>query len=211
MSVLADLLAGGYPGALAAGMAVNFLIATLALAGGLAAGVPLALALLGGGAGRRLALPLLGLMRAAPTFVVMFFLLNAVPRDAAVLGLGLAPSGPGIVALSLVPYAAAYVADNGRDALDSLRRGAPLAALLFVPNLLRAFFVLVMSSSAGAAIGVSEGVAAVLQEADRWPALGDKLAVFAIGVAAFGMVFQIGFALVRLVMARLASPTRAAR
>ncbi|MGF1447228.1 MAG: hypothetical protein ACFBRM_13655 [Pikeienuella sp.] len=209
MSVLAELLAAGYPAALAAGMAVNFAIAGIALAGGLVVGLPLAAAQQAGGAIRRGTGPLLGLMRAAPTFVVMFFLLNTIPRDLTLMGFSLAPSGPDIVALSLVPYAAAYAADNGADAFDRWRAGSPEAALLFVPNLVRAYFVLVMSSSAGAAIGVNEGVAAVLRAADRWPSLGDKLVVFATGILAFGVVFQLGFAAVRLAVARMERRHRA--
>lgn len=203
MSVLSELFASGFPAELARGMVVNFQIAALALALGLALGLPLALAGLGGRGWRALVAPFLGLMRAAPTFVVMFFLLNVIPRDLEVGGLALAPSGATIVALSLVPYAAAYVADNGREAILSLSRGSADGALLFLPNIARAFFVLVMSSSTGAAIGVNEGVATVLREAERWPALGDQLVVFAVGVLAFGLVFQSGFALMRLAVARL--------
>ena len=60
-------------------------------------------------------------MRAAPTFVVMFFLLNAMPRDATLFGVPFALSGVMTVALSLVPYSAAYIADAGVEALRQLR------------------------------------------------------------------------------------------
>lgn len=211
MTVLLDLIRSGYPADLAVAMVVNFRIAGLALAMGLLLGLPLAVALSGGRRMRHAVAPVLAVMRAAPTFVVMFYLLNVVPHDFTLAGIALAPSGPMIVALSLVPYAAAYAADNGGDALQSLRRGSLDRALLFLPNIVRAFFVLVMSSSTGAAIGVTEGVAVVLREADRWPALGDKLIVFAIGVLAFGLVFQTGFALVRLGIAWYARRHRAKR
>ena len=119
-------------------------------------------------------------MRAAPTFVVMFFLLNVLPhRDAL--------SGVVIVAVSLVPYAAAYVADSGADALRQFHSGSPLAGLLILPNIARAFFVLVMSSSAGAAIGVPEGIAIILRQAEKMPSTGDMLVLFAIGIACFGI------------------------
>jgi ABC-type arginine transport system permease subunit len=198
VSTLATLWASGFLAELAAGMAVNLWIAATALALGLALGLPLGLLQLGGGLGGRLAGGLVGLVRAAPTFVVMFFLLNIIPPDATLMGVPLALSDRTIVALSLVPYAAAYVADNGREAALQLRAGAADAALLFLPNLVRAFLVLVMSSGAGAAIGVSEGVAVVLREAERWPTLAEKLVVFATGVVCFGVVFQTGFVLVRL-------------
>lgn len=203
MTVLASLWATSFPAELAAGMAVNLRIAAEALLLGLALGLPLGRLQLGGKVARRLAAPVVATMRAAPTFVVMFFLLNVIPPEATFLGLPLAPSPRTIVALSLVPYAAAYVADNGREAIRQHRLGATDTALLFLPNLVRAFLVLVMSSGAGAAIGVAEGVAVVLREAERWPALADKLIVFALGVAGFGLVFQTGFALVRLARRRL--------
>jgi ABC-type arginine transport system permease subunit len=188
---------------LLAGMVVNFQIAAIALAVGLALGALLALARLGGGILGAIATSLIGLMRAAPTFVVMFFLLNIIPRDATLFGIGVAPSGIMIVALSLVPYSASYVADNGAEALKQLRAGSPLGALQFLPNITRAFFVLVMSSSAGAAIGVTEGIAVILREAVLLPSLGGKLVVFAIGILFFGVTLQAGFALMRLLQRRL--------
>jgi ABC-type amino acid transport system permease subunit len=166
------------------GMAVNFEIAAVALALGLLLGILLALARVHGGVAGRVSGGVIGLMRAAPTFVVMFFLLNALPREALL-------SGVMIVALSLVPYAAAHVADTTVDALRQLRAGLPLAAFLILPNVARAFFVMVMSSSAGAAIGVPEGIAVILR--------GDMLVLFAISVACFGIPLQAGFAVIRLI------------
>ena len=133
----------------------------------------------------------------------MFFLFNVIAQDATVFGHAIALSGVMTVALSLVPYAVAYVADNGVEALQQLRRGSPLAALLFLPNVARAFFVLVMSSSAGAAIGVSEGIAVILREAERLPSSGDKFLLFALGIACFGIALQAGFALINVVKHRL--------
>lgn len=182
---------------LLAGMVVNFQISAIALGIGLGLGLVLARASLGGGFARRIADTVTGLMRAAPTFVVMFFLFNVIPRGATVWGIPVAPSPVMTVALSLVPYAAAYVADNGAEALRQWRAGAPEAALLFLPNLMRAFFVMVMSSGAGAAIDVTEGIAVILREADRLPTLSQQMVLFAIGIAAFGACLQIGFALVR--------------
>jgi ABC-type arginine transport system permease subunit len=204
VTVLATLAGSGYLADLLAGMMVNLQIAAMALALGLGLGLPLGLMQLGGRLQRGLVAPLIGLMRAAPTFVVMFFLLNVVVRDTSPSGSGWAVSDRTIVALSLVPYAAAYAADNGREALLHLRGGSTDSALLFLPNIVRAFFVLVMASSAGAAIGVGEGVAVVLREAEGWSSLGEKLVVFGVGVLAFGTAFQIGFALIHLLRRRLA-------
>jgi hypothetical protein len=186
-----------------AGMAVNYEIAGIALVIGLVAGLTLAQASLAGGRTKLLCASLISVMRAAPTFVVMFFLVNAIPRHATLFGLPVAPSGPFAVALSLAPFAASYVFGNGVEALKHLRRGSAVNALLFLPSIMRAFFVLVLSSSAGAAIGVTEGVAVILHETQQLTGLADKLLLFGIGVFCFGAPMQSAFALVRVLHRRL--------
>ena len=202
IELLENLLADFLP-LLLAGMVINFEISAIALALGLALGLPLAAARLYGGAAGGVAASLIALMRAAPTFVVMFFLLNAIPRDATLFGAPLALSGVMIVALSLVPYSTAYAADSGVEALEQLRAGSQLGALLFLPNIPRAFFVLVMSSGAAAAIGVSEGISVILRQAEHLPALGDRLVLFGLGVVCFGVPLQLGFGLIRWVQRAL--------
>lgn len=203
-SFLESLSASGFLPRFLSGMAVNYEIAGIALLIGLALGLLLARASATGGRIKILSGSLVSLMRAAPTFVVMFFLMNAIPRHATVLGVPVAPSGFLAVAISLAPYAASYVFDNGVEALKHLQRGSVVSALLFLPNMMRAFFVLVMSSSAGAAIGVTEAVAVILRETQHLAALQDKLLLFGIGVFCFGLPMQGGFALVRMLHRRLA-------
>ena len=196
MIPLMERLWSNFLPAFLAGMSVNFEIAGIALVLGLVLGLLLALARLQGGVAGMAAGSLVWVMRAAPTFVVMFFLLNALPP-----GAGL--SGVMIVAVSLVPYAAAYVADSGVDALRQFRAGSHLAGFLILPNIARAFFVMVMSSSAGAAIGVPEGIAVLLRQAEKMPSLGSMILLFAIGVACFGIPLQAGFAIIRLIQRHL--------
>jgi ABC-type arginine transport system permease subunit len=184
-------------------MAVNFEIAVIAIVIGLALGLLLALGRLGGGVVGAATVSVIALMRAAPTFVVMFFLLNALPRDARLFGSPFALSGVMTVGVSLVPYSAAYVADAGVDAIRHLRSGATHGALLFLPNLTRAFFVLVMSSSAGAAIGVTEAITVILRQAEQMPDLQDRLVLFAAGIVMFGIPLQIAFALIGLIQRRV--------
>ena len=203
MTPLLEQLSSGFLPRFLAGMAVNFEIAVLALAVGLAVGLLLALGRLRGGVAGGIAASAIALMRAAPTFVVMFFLLNAIPRDASLFGVPLALSGVMAVALSLVPYSAAYIADAGAEALRQWRAGSTLGALLFLPNVTRAFFVLVMSSSAGAAIGVTEGITVILRQAEQLPALDDRLVLFAIGIVLFGIPLQLGFAVMSYLQRRL--------
>ncbi|HEV3494622.1 MAG TPA: hypothetical protein VG224_28720 [Reyranella sp.] len=203
MKLLLDRLSSDFLPLFLSGMAVNFEIAVIAIAAGLALGLLLALARLAGGVMAGAAASAIGLMRAAPTFVVMFFLLNAVPRDATLFGEPFALSGIMTVALSLVPYSAAYIADSGVEALRQYRGGSLPGALLFLPNVTRAFFVLVMSSSAGAAIGVMEGITIILRQAEQLPTLGDRLVLFAIGIVLFGIPLQAGFAVMGFVQRRL--------
>jgi His/Glu/Gln/Arg/opine family amino acid ABC transporter permease subunit len=207
MSELTDLLSSDFLPKFLAGMAVNFEIAVIAIVIGLALGLLLALGRLSGGVLTALTVSIISLMRAAPTFVVMFFLLNAVPRDATLFGEPFALSGVMTVALSLVPYSAAYVADAGVDAIRHMRLGTHHGALLFLPNVTRAFFVLVMSSSAGAAIGVTEGITVILRQAERLPGFTDKLVLFALGIVMFGIPLQLAFALIGVIQRRVARGT----
>ncbi len=192
---------------LLAGMVVNFEIAVIALVVGLVLGGLLCLLSLSGGVFKVIVTALVGVMRAAPTFVVMFFLLNAIPSGTAItvgdMSIGLAPSPLMAVALSLVPYSASYVVDNGIEAVMQLRRGSMLGALLFLPNITRAFFVLVMSSSTGAAIGVTEGISVILRAAAPMTSLADKMVLFAIGILCFGLTLQLGFFLMRRLQSQL--------
>jgi hypothetical protein len=183
-----------------AGMSINFEIATIALVIGIALGAVLVFARLRGGALAVIAGSVVALMRAAPTFVVMFFLLNTVPQRNSL-------PGALIVALALVPYAAAYVSDNGYAAVTQWRAGSALAGFLILPNIARAFFVLVMSSSVGAAIGVHEGITVILHEAEHLHAIGDKLMLFAIGIACFGIPLQATFAATRYIQNHLGNRT----
>lgn len=217
MMSLVETLSADFLPRFLAGMAVNFEIAVISIAIGLAFGALLAFGRLVGGVLGGLSAAIVALMRAAPTFVVMFFLLNAIPRDAKLFGMPFALSGVMTVALSLVPYSAAYIADAAVDALRHLRGGTMLGALLFLPNVTRAFFVLVMSSSAGAAIGVTEGITVILRQAEKLPALDERLVLFAIGVVMFGIPLQLAFVLISLIQKRLsrvivqAPPTEAAQ
>jgi hypothetical protein len=202
MNKLMQLLSNDFLPKFLAGMAVNFEIAAIALVIGLALGLLLAAGRLSGGVVTAVTVSIISLMRAAPTFVVMFFLLNAIPRDATLFGVPFALSGVMTVALSLVPYSAAYVADSGVDSIRHLRAGTTHGAFLFFPNVTRAFFVMVMSSSAGAAIGVTEGITVILRQAEQLQSFDDRLVLFALGIVLFGIPLQAGFLLMSLFQRR---------
>ena len=191
-----------------AGMVVNFEIAAIALAIGLALGLLLAAGRLSGGVATAVTVSIISLMRAAPTFVVMFFLLNAIPRDATLFGCTLRALGRhdrGAVAGALFGGLCRRCRRRGIRA--PARRDDRTAAFLFLPNITRAFFVLVMSSSAGAAIGVTEGITVILRQAEQLPSFDDRLVLFALGIVLFGIPLQAGFMLMSLFQRRFGRST----
>jgi ABC-type amino acid transport system permease subunit len=198
MIPLIEHLPPDFLGNLLAGMALNFSIAGIAFGIGVALGIPLALMLAASGVPAAISTLITTFLRAPPTFVIMFFLLNVIPRDAKIFGTGEAVSGVIVVALSLVPYSVSYVADSGAEAVKQLRNGSPLGALLFLPNVARSFFILVMSSSTGSAIGVAEGVTVILHQSERLSSIGERLTLFAVGILFFGVTLQVGSAAVAL-------------
>lgn len=173
-----------------AALGVNFSIAAAAVSGGLLVGLPLAAARLSSGRGGRAAAALVALLRAAPTFVVMFFLLNALPAQGALGPWQLVMSPWLAVTLALAVYASAYVSDNALVAWQQWREGSRAAALLFLMGLVRAFFVMVLSSGFGAAVGVIEATTETLRALEGLPALGDKLMLMSVVVLIFVAIFQ---------------------
>ena len=185
-----------------AGLVVNLEIACASLVLGLLLGLPLAVCL---GACRALAAPaggLVGLLRAAPTFVVMFFLLNILPRESQIAGHNI-QTGLLAVILANAAYAVAYIADNGLVALRALRAGNMAAAVLFLPNLTRAFFVLTLASSMAAAVSTPEAIVVTLRQAERLPALSDQIMLFVFVMLFFGAVLQAVFAVINAVRAAI--------
>ena len=188
-------LAGFVPDLLR-GMLVNFEIAGLAMVLGVAAAVPIIAARLRGGAVGTLAGLMVSVMWALPTFIVMFFLANVVPNEWTILGRTLRFTGLPVVVVSLAVFATAYVADNGLDAIRHLRRGNQGSALLFLPQLARAFFVLVTSSSQAAALGVLEAVTITLRQGDRLPELWQRLLLFLGVVLVFVALQRTAFSVI---------------
>jgi ABC-type amino acid transport system permease subunit len=180
------------------GMKVNFQIAFASLIVSLFIGVLLTgVSLMGGFVGKIIAF-FIALIRAMPTFLVMICLLYLIPKQIDIAGSSFSLSGIVIVILSLLPYAVAYVFDNLSESIRQWRRGQMVTSLQLLPNLSRMFFILIMSSSAGAAIGVTEGVATLLRYASRLESFQERLVLYAIGILFFGIIMQTAFALINL-------------
>lgn len=184
-------LSDGFISTLLVSFLTNIWVAGASLLLGLAIGAPLAWLRHRSRWFGRPAAALTALLRAAPTFVVMFFLLNVMPPDISILGFSILIPGVAILVLALAIYAAAYVSDNLLDTLRHLHRGSISGALLFVPNMLRAFFVLVMASSVGAAIGVREAVNTTLHETDHLLTIGNRIELVLGVILVFASFMQL--------------------
>lgn len=147
---------------------------------------------------------LIRIMQAAPVYVIMFFLLNLLPAQVSLLGWKIAATGLAALILSQAINMVAYMEENGLQALGHLHRGEIAQAILFLPNVMRGFIVVVMSSGIGAAIGVSEAVGVTLRHAQRLPDLGDRVLLFLLVIGFFVSVFGTANAVLRWVMRRLA-------
>jgi polar amino acid transport system permease protein len=153
---LADLLWTWTP-YLAGGFAWNIAVSFAAMAIGTALGAGLALARLG--AQRAVA----GTARAAtslsrnlPTFVCLFYLAFLVPNEVTLFGTALAMPPCVKASLALAIAVTGFISDTLGAALADLRRGRSEAMLLFLPAWTSYFLIIVMASSTGSVIGVSE-------------------------------------------------------
>jgi hypothetical protein len=183
------------------GFLVNLEVASGAVVIGLAVGLPLALLRHRLPRTRRAVWSCVRLMQAAPVYVVMYFVLNLLPRDFSLLGFR--ATGLAAVILAQSVYLASYIAENGYRALQHRERGERDQALLFLPNLLRGFFVVVMSSGFGAAIGVSEAVGVTMREAERLHTVGERVVLFLIAIGFFVAFFGGANAVIRYLVRRL--------
>lgn len=186
---------------LLAGFLVNLEIGVAVVAIAVSLGVPLSLLRRRVAFTGRLIRLGIGLMQALPTYVVMFFVLTLLPRGLSVFGLPITGLVAVIAAQSV--YLTAYVAEDAYEALGHLGRNDREHALLFLPNLLRGFVVVVMSSGFGAAVGVSEAVSATMRQAERLPTAGDRIMLFGVAITFFALVVGALNAVIRRFIARL--------
>lgn len=169
---------------------VNFQIALVAMLIGLALGVPLALARFRHGLATAPATGLAAVMRSIPTFVTMFFLVNVIPASFHLGSWQFVMSPWVAVVAALAMYAAAHVSDNGLEAMRQIRGGSPIAAQLFLISLVRVFFVLVLTSGFGAAIGLVEAVTVTMRAIEALPQANDKLMLMGLVIVIFTVCFQ---------------------
>jgi ABC-type amino acid transport system permease subunit len=168
---------------LLSGFVVNLQIGGAVVVIALILGVPLSLVRRRIHSMRRPVGAAVGLMQAIPTYVAMFFILNWLPRDLTIFEMRVTSFLAVVLSLSI--YMTAYVAENADEALAHWERHDRERAMLFLPNLLRGFTVVLMSSGFAAAVGVSEAVSVTMHQAERLPRLPDRIALFAVAIAFF--------------------------
>ncbi len=191
------------------GFLVNVEIALSAVAAGLLLGTPMALARLRVPGLRRALRLLTMLMQAAPVYVIMFFVLNLFPQRIAVFGAPVAIGGIAAVILSQSVNMAAYMSEVVEEAARHWHAGQRDQALLLVPAVLRGFFIVLMSSGFGAAIGVVEAVGVTLRQAQLLPHLRDRILLFLVVMAFFVAVLGAANLLVHWLVRRLKARGRA--
>lgn len=201
MSDILNVIPVGFIPDLLNAMKVNFQIASVILISSLLIGGVLTVVSLTGGIVGMLIAFLIGVIRAIPTFLLMICLLYLIPKQIVIAGSSYSLSGFVIVVLSLIPYAVAYVFDNFSESIRQWRKGQMVTALQLLPNLSRMYFILIMSSSSGAAIGVNEGVTTLLRYATRVGSLQERLVLYAVGILFFGILMQTAFALINYLRA----------
>jgi ABC-type amino acid transport system permease subunit len=184
-----DVLSAFFP-RFFAGLMVNFEMAMWSIAGGLALAIPLAMLRLYGGFVGKLCDGLVAIFRAAPTFVLVFFLVNVIPNQFSVMGISVFMTPWLAVVLALVVYGASYLSDTGIEPLRQLKAGSLVAALLYLMTAVRAFFVMVLSSCFGAAVGVVESATVTLRALESLPSVNERLLLIALVIACFTVCFQ---------------------
>jgi hypothetical protein len=204
MAALGEVLAAGFVSDFAAGLLINLQIAAVALGLGLVVGALLAALLLSHPVGRRVGDTLLWPLRAAPTFVVMFVLLNLLPPELSIGPLHTSMSPWWAVVLSQTAYTAAFAADVLAEAERQRRQGSALGYLMLPTALLRAFFVVTLSSGFGAAIGVVESTAVTMRAIEALPTLSQRLLLLAGVMVFYTVCLQTLYAVVSLLRDRLA-------
>lgn len=158
---------------LAGGFLWNVVISAVSMVLGTVLGAGLALARLSRARGlSATARVLTEASRNVPTFICLFYLAFLLP-SAVHLGGGLVVPLPAWLKASLAMSVAVtgYISDTLFHAVQDERRGHPEAKLLFVPNWMAYFLIVVMASSTASVIGVSEIVSranTVIGATDRY-------------------------------------------
>lgn len=168
----------------------NIKIGLISLVLGLLLGVPLAVLL---EKNNKWLTPLVNILlffcRGFPVYILMFALLNSLSADSFFKAFPDEIVRMIAIVLALTAYALAAICDLTRVMLTQLAKGQTAEAFLIVPNIFRVFTTVLISSSVGAAIGVSEAVSYTIRVYERFPDRLDRF-LLVLGVTIFFALFQ---------------------
>jgi len=168
----------------------NVKIGVISLVLGLVIGVPLALLLHKKNKWLTPAVnTLLFFCRGFPVYILMFALLNSLSADSFFKSFPDETVRLIAIVLALAAFALAAICDLTLVMLTQLAKGQMAEAFLIVPNVFRVFTAVLISSSVGAAIGVSEAVSYTIRVYERFPDRLDRF-LLVLGVTIFFAMFQ---------------------
>ena len=127
--------------------------------------------------------------RGFPVYILMFALLNSLSADSFFKSFPDETVRLIAIVLALAAFALAAICDLTLVMLTQLAKGQMAEAFLIVPNVFRVFTAVLISSSVGAAIGVSEAVSYTIRVYERFPDRLDRF-LLVLGVTIFFAMFQ---------------------
>jgi ABC-type amino acid transport system permease subunit len=182
---------------------VNISVGFASLLVGLVVGIPFAYACYAGGFIAGLIGVVVGLLRASPVFVLMFFCLNILTQviDGGTSRASFTPMIALILALS--SYSISVVADTWLDLLKRYGAMTRESIMLAIPVHIRTFVILVMSTSVGAAIGVREAVMLTLARGEALSTRKDQIELVLLVLLFFVVFFSTARYLIVLLTRQL--------
>ena len=149
--------------------------------------------------------PIFSILRYAPSFVVMFFLLALGDVESGLFNTGFRINGILAVVVSLSVYSTIFISDlavanfHKRKSANLIRQFSET-----FPGVLRCFFICFLSTAAGAAVGVPEALGTALRTVNSMTATGDRVLVLGFVAVFFAASMQVCIWFISIIERRLA-------
>ncbi len=149
--------------------------------------------------------PIFSILRYAPSFVVMFFLLALGDVESGLFNTGFRINGILAVVVSLSVYSTIFISDlavanfHKRNSANLIRQFSET-----FPGVLRCFFICFLSTAAGAAVGVPEALGTALRIVNSMTATGDRVLVLGFVAVFFAASMQVCIWFISIIERRLA-------
>ncbi len=149
--------------------------------------------------------PIFSILRYAPSFVVMFFLLALGDVESGLFNTGFRINGILAVVVSCSVYSTIFISDlavanfHKRNSANLIRQFSET-----FPGVLRCFFICFLSTAAGAAVGVPEALGTALRIVNSMTATGDRVLVLGFVAVFFAASMQVCIWFISIIERRLA-------